>query len=293
MSENLLSKLTSYRWLKEAISPRLSNLINSLHFEPHTILREVAGEQCSFYIGNPAGKSWYSNRKDPSIEMQFVKNELIHPGDVAIECGAHHGAASILLSRWIGDSGKVIVVEPMPDNVAILRRNIELNDLKNITLIEKAAGPNHGYISMKNRSNAAVSIKGGSRTVQVECITLDKISENLGVIPSFLKIDVEGFEYKVFEGCKSILSQMPAIFLEVHTLTLPRYGNTFDDLWKFVDPNVYDIFIQDNDIEQPVPYSPGESPGGRVHLFFRPRPKESPGALCTSGWTTAARQDRH
>lgn len=71
--------------------------------------------------------------------MQFAKGKLIQPGTVAIECGAHHGSESILLSRWVGDAGKVIVIEPMPDNIAILKKNIELNDLKNVTLIEKAA----------------------------------------------------------------------------------------------------------------------------------------------------------
>ena len=272
MSENLLSKLTSYRWLKMAISGRWNDLINSINFEPYIVTRDVAGDQFSFYIGNPTGKSWYgSTIKTEHIEMQFVKKELIQPGAVAIECGAHHGSDSILLSRWVGDTGKVIVVEPMPDNVAILRQNIELNDLKNVTLIEKAAGSSCGYIRMKRRSNAAVSLTGSRRTVQVECITLDKISETLGVIPSLLKIDVEGFEYKVFEGCKTILSAKPAIFLEVHTLTLPRYGNTFGDLWTFIDPKAYDIFIQDNDKHQPVPYSAGETPEGRVHLFFKPR----------------------
>ena len=63
----------------------------------------------------------------------------------------------------------------------------------------------------------------------------------------------------------------PAIFLGVHTLTLPRYGNTFGDLWTFIDPKVYDIFIQHNDNDQPVPYSPGEIPEGRVNPFFKPR----------------------
>jgi FkbM family methyltransferase len=71
--------------------------------------------------------------------MQFAKGKLIQPGTVAIECGAHHGSESILLSRWVGDAGKVIVIEPMPDNIAILDKNIELNDLKSVTLIEKAA----------------------------------------------------------------------------------------------------------------------------------------------------------
>ena len=272
MSENLLSKLTSYSWLKMAISGRWNDLINSINFKPYIVTRDVAGDHFRFYIGNPTGKSWYgSTIKAEHLEMQFAKRELIQPGTVAIECGAHHGSDSILLSRWVGDAGKIIVIEPMPDNIAILKKNIELNDLKNVTLIEKAAGPNCGYIRMKRRSNAAVSLRGSRRTMQVECITLDKISETLGVIPSLLKIDVEGFEYKILEGCKTILSAKPAIFLEVHTLTLPRYGNTFGDLWKFINPKVYDIFIQHNDNDQPVPYSPGEPPEGRVHLFFKPR----------------------
>jgi FkbM family methyltransferase len=271
MSENLLSKLASYKWLKTATSGRLNDLINSINFEPYTIVRDVAGEKCCFYIGNPTGKSWYGSIKADRLEMEFVKKELIQPGAVAIECGAHHGADSILLSRWVGGSGKVVVLEPMPDNAAILRKNLELNDLRNVTVVEKAAGPDCGYIPMRKRSNGAVSLSGTSKTVQVECTTLDQVSETFGIIPSFLKIDVEGFEYRVFEGCKTILSTNPAICLEVHTLALSRYGNTFGDLWKFVDPNVYDIFIQDNDVRQPVPYIPTRTPGWRMHLFFRPR----------------------
>src|ERR1700747_3772708 len=120
MSENLLSKLASYKWLKTATSGRLNDLINSINFEPYTIVRDVAGEKCCFYIGNPTGKSWYGSIKADRLEMEFVKKELIQPGAVAIECGAHHGADSILLSRWVGGSGKVVVLEPMPDNAAIL-----------------------------------------------------------------------------------------------------------------------------------------------------------------------------
>jgi FkbM family methyltransferase len=203
--------------------------------------------------------------------MQFVKKQLLRPGTVVIECGAHHGAQSILLSRWVGKNGKVIVVEPMPSNVEILSKNIELNDLDNITVIKKAAGSSNGFVSMKNRSNAAVSSFGGGRTIRVECTTLDEISQGLQITPSLIKIDVEGYEYKILEGSKSILSKTPAIFVEVHTLTLPRYGNTFDDIWNLVDPRSYDVFIQVNELEQPTPYQPERRPGDRVHLFFKPR----------------------
>jgi FkbM family methyltransferase len=270
MSENLLAKLTSYKWLKEATSGRAKTLINSIGFTPHTIEREVAGEVFPFYIGSPTGKAWYGSKKDEAIEMRFVKSELIKPGMTVIECGAHHGAQSILLSRWVGRDGKVIAIEPIPENVQILRKNIELNQLENVMLINKAVGPGNGYVSMKNDSNGMISILGHGTTVQVECITIDRISHELNLVPSLLKIDVEGFEYQLLEGCKTVLSYRPCIFLEVHPLTLPRYGNTFEDLWNFINPEVYDIFIQADDLEEPSPYLPSEVPRGRVHLFFRP-----------------------
>jgi FkbM family methyltransferase len=103
--------------------------------------------------------------------MKFAK-ELIKPEAVIIDCGAHHGACTILFSRWVGDDGKVISLEPMPANVAIIRKNIELNGLKNVTLLERAVGSNQGYVFMKRRSNAAVSPTRGA-TLRVKCVTLD------------------------------------------------------------------------------------------------------------------------
>ena len=111
----------------------------------------------------------------------------------------------------------------------------------------------------------------GKNSVEVESITLDQLSKDLDITPDFIKIDVEGFEYQILEGCTSILSKIPAVFVEVHTLTLPRYGKVFEDLWTFIEADHYDIFIQSNDLEDPAGYTPGFVPGGRVHLFFKPR----------------------
>jgi FkbM family methyltransferase len=270
-----LKRVTSYKWLKATVSGRIKDFVNSMSFEPYTISKKQCGEKFDFYIGNPTGKSWYGSTNDEiddeNIEMNFTKKELINPGAIVIECGAHHGAFTILLSRWVGDDGQVIVIEPMPDNVEIIHKNIHLNGLRNVTVLGKAAGPAHGRVAMKRRSNAAVSSTPSRATVQVECVTLDEIAAKLNVIPSLVKIDVEGFEYKVLQGCKSILSYNPAILLEVHNLLLPRYGNTFDELWNFVNPDVYDIFIQSSPNQQPVPYSTKDSPGSHVHLFFKPR----------------------
>ena len=273
MAENVLAKLTSSRWLREAVAGRARDLVNTIGFSPTIIEREVAGERYSFYIGNPIGKSWYSTKVDISHEMTFVKENLVRKGDTVIECGAHHGAGTILLSRWVGDDGKVIVVEPVPDNLAILRRNIEINELRNVIVIPKAAGNSSGRVIMSRKSNAAVTSRqpGAQSASGVECVTLDSIVQDLGVVPDLVKIDVEGFEYRVLEGSKSILSTVPALFVEVHTLTLPRYGDKFEDIWKHVDPSCYDIFVQEEDSDPPTPYTMGTRAADRMHLFFTPK----------------------
>ena len=60
--------------------------------------------------------------------------------------------------------------------------------------------------------------------VQFLSLHIRSRSRGRKIMPTFLKIDVEGYEYQVLEGSRSILATTPAVFVEVHTLTLPRYG---------------------------------------------------------------------
>jgi hypothetical protein len=175
MAENVLAKFTSSVWPREAVAGRARDIVNTIRFSPTIIEQEVAGERQSFYIGNPIGKSWYSSKVDISHEMIFVKANLVRKGDTVIECGAHHGAGTILLSRWVGDNGKVIVVEPVPDNLAILRRNIEINELRNVIVVAKVAGNSSGRVIMSRKSNAAVTTRQheAQSALGVECVTLD------------------------------------------------------------------------------------------------------------------------
>lgn len=268
MAENVLGKLTSSKWLREAIGGRVKVFVNSRNFSPYIIDREVAGETHKFFIGSPTGKSWYGGSFDQSLEMDFVKHHLLKPGAVVFECGAHHGAQTILLSRWVGPQGKVVAIEPMAENVPILRRNVDINQLSNVIVVDKAVGsPRATRLFMSSASNASVRQSG----TPVQSVTLDGLAESLKLAPSLLKIDVEGYEYEILEGSRSVLATNPAIFIEVHTLTLPRYGRKFQDLWTFIDPDKYNIFIQDEDFKTPEPFSPTYAPTSRVHLFFCPK----------------------
>jgi FkbM family methyltransferase len=52
--------------------------------------------------------------------------------------------------------------------------------------------------------------------ISVEGITLDALAEEPKIVPTFLKIDVEGYEYRVPKGGRSILATPPALAVEIH-----------------------------------------------------------------------------
>jgi FkbM family methyltransferase len=268
--DNALSKITSPKWLREAITARFREAVNSYGFKPKIIEREVNGERYNFYIGSVVGKTWYGNTVDLSEEMRFFRTHFVKQGDTVIECGAHHGAQTILLSRWVGDAGAVIVMEPLEENLRILRKNIEINELKNVVVVPKAAADRSGRIIMRPHSNGSVATSR-DKAIEVESVSLDDLAKELNIRPTSLKIDVEGYEYQVLEGARSILANTPSVFVEVHTKSLPRYGRQFSDLWKLIDASRYEAFLQKEDHEVPVPWNRYErEPRDRIHLFLKP-----------------------
>ena len=65
---------------------------------------------------------------------------FVKPGDCVLDVGANIGLYSLALSRAVGPSGRVIAVEPDPDNLALLRRNLQANGCTNVTVVEEALG---------------------------------------------------------------------------------------------------------------------------------------------------------
>ena len=58
----------------------------------------------------------------------------------------------------------------------------------------------------------------GNNIDLVPAITIDSVVQKTNTLPDVIKIDVEGAEMKVLQGCVSVLSQKhPVIFLSVHS----------------------------------------------------------------------------
>jgi FkbM family methyltransferase len=174
------------------------------------------------------------------------------------------------MSNWVGAGGTVVTFEPSPGNCDIIEKNIRQNQLRNVTLQRKAVGSKRGVVTINHASNSSVVVSGTGTQVELTCL-----DEYRHLNPTFLKIDVEGFEVQVLEGARKILSTRPKLAIEIHADLLAEYGASVQDLFRLIDVERYRLWIQWEDGQQPEEYKAGTPIDKRVHLFAVPREGKS------------------
>ncbi len=256
---------------KESIK-KLMFSIRNRNFKPYVTDMNLYGTKFKFYVGNKDGESWYvgDDGEDGWLwpEMKFMKDHLCREGDVILECGGHHGLTACILSDWIGRSGKIYSFEPNPDNRTIHQKNQEINALTNVKLLPNAVGASQGKLLISNSSSNSYILKGKeTQGIEVEVVTVDSFA-NLN--PTILKIDVEGFEIEVLKGAQKLIKEkLPKLAIEVHTDMIERYGSSIEELLSLIDAR-YQLWIQWNIDEYPVPYNRRDPITHRVHIFGIP-----------------------
>ena len=83
-------------------------------------------------------------------EPHVVRNLQAHvvPGSVALDVGAYIGTHALLMGRLAGPQGRVYAFEPQRKAYRELRRNIELNELANVTALRYAVGADTRIVEM-------------------------------------------------------------------------------------------------------------------------------------------------
>ncbi len=243
-------------------------------FEPYVKRLTLYGTPFDFYVGNTDGQKWYTGTTEDQDwhwpEMKFVKDHLSAEGEVVLECGGHHGLTATLISKWIGAKGQLITFEPNNENTEIIAKNIGLNNLANVKLEPKAVGAATGTIKIAHSSSNSYVLKGGERAG--EDVPLVMLDDYAHLRPTYVKIDVEGFELEVLRGARKILKTHPKLAIELHTDMIERYGAKVDDIFDVIDDGGYDFWVQWEMDKNPVPYQRSTPITHRVHLFALPRP---------------------
>lgn len=149
----------------------------------------------------------------------------VKKGDVVVDAGAHIGRYALMAAKH---ASQVIAIEPDPSNFSLLEANVKLNGFSNVQTFPLALSnrrgprllylgdrPSTGTSSLEPEWGRPIS-SGTQGTWQVECDTLDRIVDSLGLkVIDWLKIDVEGHEVFVLEGAQSTLTNVRHVILEV------------------------------------------------------------------------------
>lgn len=137
-------------------------------------------------------------------ELDFIRKVTPKDG-VFMDVGANIGFYSLAMSSHL-NGGIVLAVEADPYNIEKIKRNIDLSATRNIIVHAGGVSDKQETLQLRlntsgNRGGNTFSSSADGERIDVQCQPLLEIimDNNIAKIDS-LKIDIEGFEYKVLKN---------------------------------------------------------------------------------------------
>ena len=131
--------------------------------------------------------------------------------------GANIGSYTVLASGVC--RARTIAIEPDPNTMQSLRRNVEANGLNNAVVLEEVAlGSEPGRVKFtigKDTMNH-VATESDSNTRVVEVRSLDAVLDGLN--PILIKMDVEGYETQVIAGASATLRNPSLLAVQLESV---------------------------------------------------------------------------
>ena len=144
------------------------------------------------------------------------------PGQTVMDLGANLGIFAARAATLVGPTGKVIAVEPHPDNFRRLEGNALRNQLTQLDCVQAAAGDREGTVELfvHERGINHSLVRGSGRSLSVPMKTVDAIVRERGLTRlDLLKIDIEGVVPAALRGAaESIMRFHPRIAIERDTV---------------------------------------------------------------------------
>ena len=171
----------------------------------------------------------------------------LRPGMTFVDAGANRGYFTLQAARLVGSSGRVISIEPAPENYSYLQRSIELNGYTNTRALPIALSDRNGYADLQilGRSTEhtlaplAHPLKDQPK-ITVPTATLDSVvAERQLQRVDMVKIDVQELEIEVLRGAQHTLRANPQL---VMFLDLPKRIEMRRAIAEFLAPFGFTYF---------------------------------------------------
>jgi FkbM family methyltransferase len=190
---------------------------------------------------DPGVRHLVPHEPEPAL-FEFLRHTIL-PGDVVLDIGAFLGIYAVLESRWAGDKGEVIAFEPTPASAAVARRHFAWNapEGARVHLVEAAVSDRsgratlhqydaHGMPYVNSLVEAVDAGSAAARQRAVTTTTVDDVCRERGVLPSVIRMDVQGAEIHALLGAQATIRacRRLSIVVEMHPQCWPSFGVSED-----------------------------------------------------------------
>lgn len=212
------------------------------------------------------GIHWYLNLSEVIDFMIFLVGGFdkqggkafgikLNPDDTIVDIGANIGSFSLVISKYLGDNGQVIAVEPSHYAYNKFKYNMSLNPI-----LSKKIRPIQAFITRKqfpipDGIHASWDIqsetprhpnhKGIMTSTQGAIgLSLDQLVNQFKLKKvDWIKIDVDGFEKDVLLGGQFVFKHYrPNIFMELCEYSLVEHHTSIEEILSFLIQFNYHFF---------------------------------------------------
>lgn len=174
------------------------------------------------------------------VEQAFVWS-FLRKGDSFLDLGAHFGLYSAIAAQIVGDSGRVVAVEPNPRSFRLLRENLGPDPNGRLTLIEGAIWLHDGTMQL----SAGIGQQAAFSRLLPPSLKKTGVGVTTHTIPAILrksglarvdlvKLDMEGAELAALHSLGKTRAPefLGCLLIEFTEENLRSFGSTGEELWR-------------------------------------------------------------
>lgn len=226
-----------------------------------------------------------SVERDETKLVIKILNHISEKENISVyDIGANTGYYGILSAFMFKEKVQVYSFEPVLEHVDCIKKSIYLNKLNNLKIFELGLGNKDEEKTMYIAGSGSSFEKGftaknikNERKILIN--KLDNIVSNEKIKkPDFIKMDVEGHEFKVLEGAKNTISgNLPVLFIEIaysmKNLGRSYINNDFKNTFDFLENMGYQSYKFDGGKLQKI--NSEKKPDGIYMYLFLHKNKHS------------------
>lgn len=169
-------------------------------------------------------------RDEAHMKVPGFRGETSAAGGFVLDLGAHEGYYALRM-KLSNPTLQVRAVEPVSENMALLRLNLEANGVGDVETLEAAVGAESGHVVLETLPHvgtvASTDIMAfprpwikrdriRRRRVPVTTIAAILADPTMRYAPTLLKLDVEGSEDEVLSAGADVLPRFERVVVECH-----------------------------------------------------------------------------